>query len=117
MLFSKVLLQLLIIEIVLRISTTVPTVADMTPLMLLTAMCVKLVVTVEAFLTKSAFRMALEARLIYCTWLVVASGFVPPKLCKGKRLVLMSKHLLVTDAQVAHDSAMFSSYVFLKMWP
>lgn len=52
----------------------VVTVADEAPLVLMTAVFVKLVRVIEARPAKVATRVALKSRLIYVTWLVVASG-------------------------------------------
>lgn len=117
MLSSKVFLQLLVIEIILWIATAVPPITDMTSLMLLTAVIIELVVTVESLPTEATLWMTFEARLIDRSWIIVTVPFVLSQFAKREQFVLMSEDFFVPRAQIAHRFSMLRSYMTVQIWP
>jgi hypothetical protein len=114
---SKVLLELLVVEIVLWVPSTVSSVTDVTSLVLFATVRVKLVISVESFLAETTFWMSSEPGLVHCAGLVITFSFVSSKLSKGEHLMLVSKDLLMADAQITHELAMLASDVFREMRP
>lgn len=100
--FSKVFLEFLVVEVILRISATIPPVTDMTSFVLLPTMSVEFVVTIKALFAKSAFRMTFEAGLVDCTWIVIAKSFVLAEFGVREKLVLMGKDFLVPSTKITH---------------
>lgn len=90
------LLKLLIVEIILRVTSTISPITDVTSLVLLSTMIVKLVVTVKSLLTKTTFRMSFEARLIYRARVVITIFFVFSQFAKREKFVLVGEDLLVS---------------------
>ncbi len=58
---GKMLFQHLIVQIVLRVTTAVSPITDMALLMLFSAVCVKLVISIESLATESTFWMPSES--------------------------------------------------------
>lgn len=100
MVFTKMNVQGVVIDIVLRIAASSSPVADVAPLMLVSAMGKELVVAVEALAAKATFGVPLEATLINCSRIVVAVLFMFAKLCKGKEFMLVRKDFLVSRAEI-----------------
>jgi len=69
-------LERIVVDIVLLLSAPVATVADVTALVLISAVRVQLVVAVEAFSTETTFWVAFEAALVNGTGVVVAELLV-----------------------------------------
>jgi hypothetical protein len=70
MVLPEMQLQLLIIEVILR-PAVIP-VADEAPLMCLSTVHVKLVLTVESPPAKSTLRMSLKPALVDCSWIIIS---------------------------------------------
>jgi hypothetical protein len=70
-LIGEVLLQLLVVQIVLRISASISPVANVAPFMLLSAVGVEFVISVESLFAETALRVTFEARLVDGTWVIV----------------------------------------------
>jgi hypothetical protein len=62
---------------------------------LLSAMAVELVISIESLLTKAAFGMSLEARLVHGPWVVVSELLMFPQVTKCEQLVLVGEDFLV----------------------
>jgi hypothetical protein len=76
----------------------------MAALVLVPAMCVKLVVSVEALTTEAALRMTLETALVNSARIVVAELLVLSELGKGEELVFVGKDFLVSRTQIARTN-------------
>lgn len=76
MCFGEMLLELLVVQVILRIPATIPPVANMTSLMFLPAMGVQLIVAVKPLLAKSALGVTFEAGLVDSTWVVIAESLM-----------------------------------------
>lgn len=113
----KVLFELLVVEVVLRIATPIPTVADMATLVPLPAVTVQLVIPVKSLTTKATLWMTLEPRLIDSSRSVVAVLFVPPQICKGEKFVFMSEDFLVSRAKIAHYFVVLVLYMSVQIGP
>jgi len=72
----------------------------MTPFMLVSAMCVKLVITVESFIAETTFRMTFETALIDRSRVVITSSFMFAELGSCEELVLMCEYLFVPCAKI-----------------
>jgi hypothetical protein len=117
MVFAEVVLQRGVIEIVLGITSFVPSITDVTSLVLLSAVGVEFVVAVEALLAEAAQRMAPEAALVGGAGLVVALFLVPPQLFLCEKLMLVGKDLLISRTQVAHNLLVYGAYMAMEVWP
>ncbi len=73
----------------------IPSITDMTSLMLFSAMNIKLIVTVETFPAKSTFWVPLEATLVYGTRIVIPKFLMSSQLARREQFMLMSKDLFV----------------------
>lgn len=75
---AKVDFERVIVDVILLLPATLPSVANMAALVLVSAMSVQLVVPIKALATKATFRMSPEAALIHGTWVVVAELLMFP---------------------------------------
>jgi hypothetical protein len=78
MIASKVLFQRVIVNVVLRLAASAPSITDMATLVLVSAVSIQLVVAVEPYVTESAFRVALEPTLVDGARSVVPESFMFP---------------------------------------
>lgn len=106
MILAEMELKSIVVEIVLRLSSTVPSITYVAALVSVATMCVELVVTIEALSAETALGVALETGLVYCTGVVVAVLLMLAKLGRGKKLMLVGEDLLVAGAQIAHGLVM-----------
>jgi len=102
MVLSEVNLESIVVDIVLRLSTTIAAVAQVAALVAVTTMGEEFIVSVEALTTEATLRMALEARLVLGTRDIITVLFVSTQLLRGKQFVFMSEDLLVTSTQITH---------------
>jgi hypothetical protein len=116
-LFGKVFLQFLVVEVVLWVSTSVSSIADVTSFMFLPTVGVEFVVSIEPLFAKAAFGMAFESRLVDSTWIIVSELLMFSKLTKGEQLMLVCENLLVSGAEVAHHLSVFASDMAVQIWP
>ena len=86
---SEVLLQLLVVSIVLRLSATISSVAYMASFMLLSAVRVQFVISIEALFAEATVRVSLKPRLIDRSWAIVAELLMFSQLAEGKKLVFV----------------------------
>ena len=99
-----VFLKRIVVDIILLLSAAFSAVTDMATLVLVPAMCVKLVVSVEALTTEAALRMTLETTLIDSARVVVAELLVLSQLSKREELVFVGEDFLVSRTQIARTS-------------
>ena len=78
MVHLEMLLQRVIIGIVLLLSALIATIANMTSLMLVSAVSVELVVTVESLTAETTFWVAPEATLIHRARVIVTKFLMLP---------------------------------------
>lgn len=104
----EMLLQRVVVHIVLLLPAGISSVTDMTSFMLVSAMGVKLIVTVESLPAKSTLRMTPEATLINCARVIIAKLLMFAQFLYRKELMLMSEHLLVSRAQITHHFLMYT---------
>jgi hypothetical protein len=71
-------LQSIIIEIILRVLASGPSIAKMAALVLVATMCVQFIIAIESFSTEATFRMTVESTLIDCSRIVVAKLLMLP---------------------------------------
>lgn len=115
--FGEMLLQGLVVQVILRMAATISPVTDVTFLVLLTAMCIKLVISVESFLTETTFWVASETGLINRAWIIVPKFGMFPELSMCEKLVLMSEDFLIPCAEITHDLTMLRSDMTMQIWP
>jgi hypothetical protein len=84
MIDSKVLFQRVVVNVILRLAASAPSIADMTTLVLVSAMSIQLVIAIKPYVTESAFRVALEPTLVDGARSVVSEPFVSPKAAGGE---------------------------------
>lgn len=101
MVLFEVLLQCIIIEEILLRLSPIPPIADMAALVLVPAVCVELVVAVEAQAAEAAFGVAFEAALVDGAGVIVAEFLVFSEFGGGEELVLVGEDFLVAGAKVA----------------
>ena len=70
MVFSKMNFQSVVVNIILLLSLIL-SVTDVTSFVLVTAVCIQLIVTVEPLSAETAFWVTFEAALVNCAWVVV----------------------------------------------
>jgi hypothetical protein len=102
---SKVLLQGVVIQIVLRLAW-IQSIAYVTSFMLLSTMGVQFVVAVEMSPAKSAFWMSTKTTLIGSARFIVALFFMSLQLLFREQLMLMRKDFFIPRAEVAHHFTM-----------
>ena len=78
MIFAEVSFECIIVDKVLRVAAFIPSITNMTPLVLVSAVSIQLVVTIESLPAKSTFGMTFEASLIGCTRVVIAEFLMLP---------------------------------------
>jgi hypothetical protein len=101
MIFFEMDLERVVVHVVLLLSATIPPVAYVTAFVLVSAVCVQLVVSIEALPTKTALRMAFEAALVDGTGVVVAELLVLAEFGRREELMLVGEDFLVARAKVA----------------
>ncbi len=72
----KVFFELLVVQVILRVSASISPVAYVASLMFLAAMGVKFIIPVESLLAKAALGVSFEARLVDCAGIVVSKLFM-----------------------------------------
>ena len=102
--FLKVQLKRIVVDIILLLSAAFSAVTDMATLVLVPAMCVQLVVSIEALPTEAALRVTLETTLIDSARVVVAELLVLSQLSKREELVFVGEDFLVSRTQIARTS-------------
>jgi hypothetical protein len=115
--FPEVLLERIVVEVILRLASLVSPVANVTSLVLFSAVSVELVVSVKVLPTEPAFGMSSESALVSRAWPIVSLVFVSPQLLLREQLVLMRKDLLVSRAEIAHNLVVCRLYVSVEIWP
>lgn len=109
MVLSEMVLKVVVIEKVLRPSTLVSAVAEVTTFVLLSAVREELVVTVKSDSAESALGMSFEPALISGAWVVVSELLMLAQFGKGEKFVFVSKDFLVSRTQVARALCYFGS--------
>ena len=72
------LLKRVIVNVVLLLPSAISSVTKVTSLMLVPAVGVKFIISVETLSAEATFRMTLEPTLIDRSWIIVAELLVPP---------------------------------------
>jgi hypothetical protein len=73
----------------------------MTPFVAVTAVSVKLIVSIESLTTETTLGVTLETTLIKSSRNIITVLFVLAQLGNSKKLVLMGEDFLVSSAQIA----------------
>lgn len=95
--FLKMVLERGVIDVVLLLAMSGLSIADVASLMLVTAVCIQFVISVESLATETTFRVTSETALVNGTGDVVSVFFVFPQLRHGKEFVLVGEDLLVSS--------------------
>jgi len=93
--------QRVVIEVVLLLAVVIPTIANMTLLVLVATVSIQLIISVESLPAETALGMSLESALINCARVVITKFVVLFQFCRGEQLVLMSEDLFVARTQIA----------------
>lgn len=117
MVFPKVLLQRVVIDVILLLSSAVPAIAEVTSLMLVSTMHVEFIIAVEALTAEAAFGMTFESTLVYSSRIIVAKLFVFLQLGYGKQLMLVGEDFLIPGTEIAHDLVVGSLDVAMEVRP
>lgn len=112
----EVLLQFVVVEKIVRLSR-VPPIAQEATLVLHAAVLKQLVVVVEALPAEAAEGVALEARLVGSTRLVVTVAHVPLQFLIREQLMLVGEDFLVASAEITHALAMRRLDVTMQIGP
>lgn len=78
---------------------------------------IQLIIAVKPLFAESTLRVTLETALIHSSRIIVAILLVIAELCHCEELMLMCENLLVSCAQITHDSAMHSLDVPVEIRP
>lgn len=97
MVFPKMLFERVVVDVILLLSAAISAIANVATLVLVSAMCVQLIVSIEALATETTFWMSLKPALIDSARVIVAELLVLPELSKGEELVLMREDFLVSS--------------------
>ena len=100
MVLAEVSFEGVVVDVVLRLSTSITTITQVTTLVAVTAVDVQLIIAVEALATEAALGVALETGLV--AGVVVAELLVSAQLGGSEKIVLVGEHLLVAGTEVAH---------------
>jgi hypothetical protein len=100
MVFPEVYFYGIIVDKVLLATPLGLAVTDMTPFVLVSAMCEKLVVAIKALSTKAAFRMSSETALVNRARIVVSKLLVLSQLGECEKFVLVRKDFLVPRTEI-----------------
>lgn len=117
MVFSEMLFQAVIIDVVLLLPPTISPITEVASLMLVSAVNVELIVAIEPLSTKAAFRMTFETALVDSPRIIIAKLFVLFQLGYCEQLMFMSEDLLVSRTQIAHDLMMGTFDVAVEIRP
>lgn len=99
--FLEVLLESIIVDVVLMLAIARLAVTDVTSLMLVSAVGIKFIITVETFVTEFTFGVALETTLVNSTGRIISELFVLAKLRDSEQFVFVCKDLFIPSTQVA----------------
>jgi hypothetical protein len=99
--FLKVLLKSIIIDVVLMLAIAGLSVTDVTSLMLVSAVGIQFIITVETFVTEFTFGVAFETTLVNSTGSIVSELFVLAKLRDSEKFVFVCKDLFIPSTQIA----------------
>lgn len=100
MVFAEVDLKRVVVKEILLSAAGVTTVAKMASFVLVAAMCVELIITVEPLPAETTFWMSFETALVYRTWVVVAKLFMLAQFSWRKEFMLVSEDFLIPRAQI-----------------
>lgn len=89
----------------------------MAPLVLLSAVRVKLVIAIESPSAETALRVPLESALINRSRVIIAELLVLLQLLLREELMLMCKDLLVPRAKITHNSLMHTPHMPVQVRP
>ncbi len=113
----EVRLQRVVVDIILWLPALGSPVTDVTTLVLVPAVCVQLVITVEPLATEATLGMTSEAALVDRARVVVAEFLMLSQAVLREQFVLMSEDLLVPCAEIAascqHDVSHEAQYTLL----
>jgi hypothetical protein len=97
--FPEVHLEGIVVDKVLLFSASpFSTIANVAALVLVSAMSVELIVTVETLSAEPTFWVSLEATLIYCSGVIVAELLMLSQIGLCEEFVLVGEDLLVSRA-------------------
>lgn len=97
----EVLLQCIVINVVLRILSMGPLIADKTSFVMLSAVIKELVVRVEALLAESTFRVSLKSALVLRSRYIISFPLMPMQFCFCEQGVLMGENFFMPGAKIA----------------
>jgi hypothetical protein len=101
MVLAEVIFQRVIVDIVLLLATTLTSVADVAAFMLVPAVCVQFVVSIEAFSAESTLWVSLESTLIDRARVVVPELLMLAQFRECEKFVFVRKDFFVSRAKVA----------------
>jgi hypothetical protein len=122
MVFTKVLLQSVVVDIVLLLAMGGATVTDMASLVFVSTVGVELIIAIESLPTESTLGVALEATLVDSTRFMIAKFLVFPQIGHGEESVLMREYLFVPRTKVtimsykAQVSRLVVKWHFMRIW-
>lgn len=98
--FLEMVLERGIINVVLLLAMSGSSIADVASLMLVTAVCIQFVISVESLATETTFGVTSETTLVNSTGDVISVFLVFPQLRHGEEFVLVGEDLLVSSTQI-----------------
>lgn len=94
-------LQSIVVYVVLMLAIARLSVTDVTSLMLVSAVGIKFIITVETFVTEFTFGVAFKSTLVKSAGRIVSELFVLAKLRDSEQFVFVCKDFFVPSTQVA----------------
>lgn len=98
--FLKVVLEGIIVNVVLMAAIIRLSVTYVTSLVLVPTVGIQLIITVEAFATEFTFGVAFETTLVNGTGVIIPVLFVLAKLRNGEKFMLVCEDLFIPSAQI-----------------
>lgn len=96
MVLTEMLFQRIVVYVVLLLLCWIPSIANVTLLVLFPAMHIQFVIAIESLAAESTFGMTLEPTLINSAWIVIPKFLMLSELLLGEQFMLMGKNLFIS---------------------
>ena len=111
---SEVNFQGVVVEVILVITSQIPAITDMTPLVAFSTMVVELIESIEELLAETALGMTLEAGLVRDTGIIIPNLLMNLQLAMSEQFMLMREDLFVLSAEITTG---LSAHSFCRVRP
>lgn len=112
----KMIFERIVVDIILLLASTRPSVADVTSFMAIATMSIEFVVSVEPLATESTLGMTSKATLVHGARHIVTMLFMLAQLGRREKLMFVSEDLLVASAKIAKSQTNDKCPAGLSEW-